>query len=184
MGWKPSLSSWGQSSARKTLSSGWPVKNTKLSSLRQRCSPKPNTSIQYFVNRTPPKRYGKFVMYWCIDVLLLFSLVWVRGVQTMVRGPTVARDQFSIGPQPIKYTLTLTLVYYSAVTLGGATVSNKAASPQNKINQRRCLKTNKHLNKVITLPMRYTSSPEWPSFLYVWTWLVYMTAVATVDELK
>lgn len=57
MGWKPSLSSSGQSSVKKTLSSGWLVKNTRPLILRQSCCPKPNIFIQFLLNPRPLKRY-------------------------------------------------------------------------------------------------------------------------------
>lgn len=63
MGWKPSLSFSGQNSVRKTLSSGWPVKNTRPLILRQNCCPKPNIFIQFLLNRMPLKRYGIFCLF-------------------------------------------------------------------------------------------------------------------------
>ena len=63
MGWKPSLSSSGQSSARKTSSSGWPVKNTRPLILRRSCCPKPNIFIQFLLNRMPLKRYGMVCLF-------------------------------------------------------------------------------------------------------------------------
>lgn len=70
MAWKPSRSSSGQNSVRKTSSSGWPAKNTRPLILRRSCCPKPNIFIQYLLNRRPLKRYGVACLFFinCIDV--------------------------------------------------------------------------------------------------------------------
>lgn len=72
MGWKPFLSSSGQSSVRKISSSGWPVKNTRPLILRPSCCPKPNIFIQFLLNRTLLKRYGMacLLIINCMDVML------------------------------------------------------------------------------------------------------------------
>lgn len=56
----------------------------------------------------------------------------------MARGSTAALGQFLIGQQQIlkieygpQVKLDMTLVYFLGLTLSGARVSNKAASPQN-----------------------------------------------------
>ncbi|MEQ2186841.1 hypothetical protein GOODEAATRI_032878, partial [Goodea atripinnis] len=52
MGWKPSLSSSGQSSERKASSSGRPV-NTEPLIQKQSCCPKPNIFLQSLWNQRP-----------------------------------------------------------------------------------------------------------------------------------
>lgn len=76
MGWKPSLSSSGQSSARRTSSSGWPARNTRPSILTPSCCPKPNIFIQFLLNRTPLKRYGMACLFIvnCLDVVLQHAI--------------------------------------------------------------------------------------------------------------
>lgn len=58
MVWKASLSSSGQSSVRKTLSSGWPVKNTRPLIQTPSCCPKPNVFIRFILIQMPQKRWG------------------------------------------------------------------------------------------------------------------------------
>ena len=67
MGWRPSLSSSGPSSARRTSSSGWPARNTRPSTPTRSCCPKPNTYTQFLLNRTPLKRYG--MACWFIAIM-------------------------------------------------------------------------------------------------------------------
>ena len=59
--WKPSLSSSGQNSARRTLSSGWPVKITSLWTQIPNYSPKPSIFIPSSSRQRPLKRYGQHI---------------------------------------------------------------------------------------------------------------------------
>ena len=59
--WKPSLSSSGQNSARRTLSSGWPVKITRLWTQIPNDSLEPSRFIPSSSNQRPLKRYGQHI---------------------------------------------------------------------------------------------------------------------------